>query len=153
MADAARGLMFFLRDLPDLDMIAGFGPATGGADPDAILSQLNALRDASLRLRRIERFLSSHGFSQAQFLTIMVIVREPGRDALSPAEIAARLDVSRPVLSKMLVTMERNGLVTRLADKTDGRRSEISPTTEGRARFDALLPGYFEALMSPLPQT
>ncbi|WP_179380506.1 MarR family winged helix-turn-helix transcriptional regulator [Jannaschia marina] len=145
--------MFFLKELPSPEMISGFTGSSGGASPDAVLARLTALRDASLRLRRIDSYLAGHGFSQTQFLAIMVIVREPGRDGLSPAEIAERLDVSRPVLSKMLATMERNGLVRRVAHETDGRRSEIRPTDDGRARFDALLHGYFDALMSDLPAT
>ena len=140
--------MFFLRDLPTRDMVAATTRALPGLDPDAILARLEELRRASLRLRRIEAFLAGHGLSQTQFLVIMVIVREPDRTELTPGEIAARLDVSRPVLSKALATMERGGLIARGVDKDDARRAGIAPTETGRARFDALLPAYFEALMA-----
>ena len=139
--------MFFLKDLPTPEMINQFSDVTAGTSAEAILRQLTLLRDASRTLRRVEAYLADHGFSQTQFLTIMVIVREPGRAGLSPAEIADRLDVSRPVLSKVLATMERNGLITRIAQKDDGRRVEMRLRPEGQARFDALLPGYFAALM------
>ncbi len=144
--------MFFLRELPTRKMIGGITHALPGFDPDAVLLRLDDLRRASLRLRRIEAFLAGHGLSQTQFLVIMVIVREPERATLTPGEIAERLDVSRPVLSKALATMERSGLIARNPDKADARRAGIAPTDAGRARFDALLPGYFEALMADGPQ-
>lgn len=140
-------MVVFLRDLPTPEMVERTTRGLPGIAPAAVIIRLQELRRASLRLRRIEAFLADHGLSQTQFLVIMVIVREPGRRALPAGEIATRLDVSRPVLSKALATMERHGLIARTAHETDGRRTDISATPAGRARFDALLPGYFAALM------
>ncbi|WP_316013893.1 MarR family winged helix-turn-helix transcriptional regulator [Roseobacter sp. HKCCA0434] len=138
--------MFFLKDLPSDDMIARVGAGLD-IDPSRIRDRLGALRAASVLMRRIEQYLAMHGLSQTQFLVLMVIEREPARDSLQSSEIAARLDISRPVLSKTLATMERSGLIRR---QGDGRRAPIAPTETGRARFDALLPGYF-ALLDPGP--
>lgn len=142
--------MFFLKELPTREMLQSVSGVLAGADPDAMLAALRALRRASLRLRAIEGFLASQGLSQTQFLVLTVIIREPDRDSLSAAEVANRLDISRPVLSKVLATMERNDLIERKPDKTDGRRLDVIPTEAGREKFEASVPGYCAALLAPL---
>ncbi|GIT90476.1 hypothetical protein JANAI62_00420 [Jannaschia pagri] len=143
--------MFFLKDLPTREMIEGLAGRFAGADADAMLDELRLLRRASLRLRLVENYLTAQGLSQTQFLVLTVILREPDRDSLTSVEIAERLDVSRPVLSKTLATMERKGLIARQPHGQDKRCVLIAPTEAGTQTYLALLPGYCDALLAPLP--
>lgn len=54
----------------------------------------------------------------------------------SPSVLAATLGVEPPTVTKMLQRMERNGLVERSSDPTDGRVRLVSLTAAGRAARD-----------------
>ncbi|WP_415401988.1 MarR family winged helix-turn-helix transcriptional regulator [Tateyamaria sp. SN3-11] len=108
---------------------------------------LGQLRAASVLLRRIDAFLRGHGLSQTQFLALMMIVREPERDSLSAAEIAVRLDVSKPVLSKALGTLSDKGMIAAARSQpADQRQTQLELTPKGHEVFDRLLPDYFALL-------
>jgi DNA-binding MarR family transcriptional regulator len=51
----------------------------------------------------------------------------------TPKEIAERLDVAMPTVSKRLAVLERNGWLERGRDAEDRRRVVVSLTDEGRA--------------------
>ena len=139
--------MFFLRDLPSAEMISGVAAKLPEVYPPRVLAVLTRLRAASVLLRDIEAYLRTHGLSQTQFLALMMIVREPDRTSLSAAEIAARLDVSKPVLSKALASLTDKGLIAPAsAQPSDKRQKQLSLTPDGARRFDTVLPGYFRIL-------
>ena len=139
--------MFFLKDLPSTAMIAGVTTEVPEVSPPRVLHVLEQLRAASVLMRRIDAFLRGHGLSQTQFLAMMMIVREPERDSLSAAEIAARLDVSKPVLSKALGSLTDAKLIARAkVQPTDQRQKGLSLTAKGARVFASLLPDYFALL-------
>ncbi len=49
----------------------------------------------------------------------------------SPADLARRAGVSRPTVSSVLNTLERNGFVTRSPSPADGRQVTVALTTRG----------------------
>ncbi|MBY5931673.1 MarR family transcriptional regulator [Tateyamaria omphalii] len=139
--------MFFLKDLPSEDMIAGVTVNVPEVSSPRVLSVLTKLRAASVLLRDVEAYLRGHGLSQTQFLALMMIMREPERSSLSAVEIAARLDVSKPVLSKALASLADKGLIAPAASQpADRRQKQLSLTPEGEQRFADVLPGYFSIL-------
>lgn len=77
---------------------------------------------------------------------LIVIDREPQRQSLTPNEIAQRIDISKPVLSRTLHALEQDCLITLAASRTDGRSKEVFLTAEGRQRLLDILPGYFGIL-------
>jgi DNA-binding MarR family transcriptional regulator/N-acetylglutamate synthase-like GNAT family acetyltransferase len=60
------------------------------------------------------------------------------REATSPTELAANLDLDPGYLSRILQRFERQRLVTRTASPSDGRRAVLALTAEGRAAFAPL---------------
>lgn len=139
--------MFFLKDLPSTAMIEGVTEQVPDVSPPRVLHVLGQLRAASVLLRRIDAFLRGHGLSQTQFLALMMIVREPERDSLSAAEIAVRLDVSKPVLSKALGTLSDKGMIAAARSQpADQRQRQLELTPKGHEVFDRLLPDYFALL-------
>lgn len=139
--------MFFLKELPSREMINGVMAEVDGVTPDRVNDVLQRLRAASVLLRDIEAFLRGHGLSQTQFLSLMMIVREPDRDSLSAAEIAKRLDVSKPVLSKAIGSLMDKGLIAPATKQpADQRQKQLSLTEKGHEVFAGVLPGYFAIL-------
>lgn len=138
--------MFFLKDLPTRDMIEGYARQYDHVDVSLTQSRLGMLRDASLLIRRIEKYLSGHGLSQTQFLILIILHRDKTRDSHLASEIAGKLDVSKPVLSTTIKTLLRNGLIAYATASTDGRAKPIRITEKGAQTLDRLLPDYFRIL-------
>jgi DNA-binding MarR family transcriptional regulator len=139
--------MFFLKDLPSAEMITGVTADVSDVSPPRVLSVLTQLRAASVLLRDVEAYLRGHELSQTQFLALMMIMREPERSSLSAVEIAARLDVSKPVLTKALASLTDKGLIALAASQpADKRQRQVSLTHKGEQRFAKILPGYFRIL-------
>lgn len=145
--------MFFLKQLPSRDMVNGYAQQMPGIDPGAILNALAMMRDASLLVRRLETYFARHDLSQLRFLVLIVIDREIDRRSLTAAEIAERLDVSKPVLTRALSRLVADGLVASKTDSSDGRAKQIALTKKGKRRLDSVLPEYFQKLASAMDQT
>ncbi|MEO1137921.1 MAG: MarR family transcriptional regulator [Pseudomonadota bacterium] len=136
--------MFFLRALPDLDMISRYSkrPETARTIRDALVM----LRDASVLLRCIDRYFAGHGLSQLQFLILVVIDREPERTSLRQSEIGERLDVSKPVLHRTTKTLIKAGLLRSDPDKEDGRAEQLTLTPQAAHKLQEVIPGYFRLI-------
>jgi MarR family transcriptional regulator, transcriptional regulator for hemolysin len=71
------------------------------------------------------------GQSSARMEALAAIVNSP---ALSPqVDIAKRLRIEGPTMTRMLDTLEKDGLVERLADPADRRTKQLRLTAEGEA--------------------
>jgi DNA-binding MarR family transcriptional regulator len=76
------------------------------------------------------------------------------RDAPSPSDLAAALDLAAGYLSRILRRFERDGLVRRTASPSDGRRAVLALTAAGREAFAPLNDRSHDdiaALLAPLP--
>ncbi len=82
--------------------------------------------------QRGEEALSQLGLHVSQELVIFVLWREEG---LSQSELAARLRVELPTLTKAVQRMERAGLLIRQSDEEDTRVSRVYLTEQGRALY------------------
>ncbi|PRY95660.1 MarR family transcriptional regulator [Hasllibacter halocynthiae] len=138
--------MFFLRDLPSRRMVEVYAERHDGLDVEAVRDALVLMRRASLLVRRLEAYFAAHGLSQLRFLVLIVIDREPERDGLSVTEIAERLDVSKPVITRTLAHLVEDGLIAIEADPDDARAKVVRLTEAGRATLSEVLPGYFALL-------
>ncbi len=139
--------MFFLKELPTRQMIDGYA-GQYGANAETIATALDMMRRASLLVRRIDAYFAAQGFSQLRFLVLIVIDREPKRTSLRASEIADRLDVSRPVITRTLQNLLKDGLIAERGTDADKRAKRISLTPSGSDRLGALLPGYFRIIDS-----
>ena len=79
--------------------------------------------------QREEEALSQLGLHVSQELVLFVLWRE---DGLSQSELAARLRVELPTLTKAVQHMERAGLLIRQSDEKDTRISRVYLTEQGR---------------------
>jgi DNA-binding MarR family transcriptional regulator/ribosomal protein S18 acetylase RimI-like enzyme len=113
-------------------------------------------------VRRFNRFYTQRiGVLAENFLRTPFTLAEgrvlfelANRAAPSPSDIAAALDLDAGYLSRILRRFERQGLVTRTASATDGRRTVLAITAAGRAAFAPLNERSHDdilALLAPLP--
>lgn len=74
------------------------------------------------------------GFATAQ-LPVLAALKDGARR--SQAELARWAKVEQPTMAQLLARMERDGIIRREPDPTDGRSSLISLTKEAEARLPA----------------
>ena len=82
--------------------------------------------------QRGEEALSQLGLHASQELFLFVLWQEEG---LSQSELAARLRVELPTVTKAVQRMERAGLLIRQDDEKDTRVSRVYLTEKGRAVY------------------
>ena len=138
--------MFFLKDLPSRRMVEGYADRFDSVDPARVLGALSLMRTGSLLIRKLEAYFASYDLSQLRFLILILIDREPDRTTLAVSEIAGRLDVSRPVVTRTLQTLREAGLIAIAASEDDARSREVSLTRSGESKLAEVLPGYFSIL-------
>lgn len=140
--------MFFLKDLPTREMISGFAHSLDVVDVQKTGDALQMLRRASLLIRQLERYFALHGLSQTQFLVLMILHRDQSKHSHLAAEICEKLDVSKPVVSTTLKTMQRRGFIVYCEKAEDSRMKPLRISDAGRALLLKLLPDYFEILQA-----
>ena len=127
-------------------MIKQYSEAYFPGQTEEVANQLQGLREFSILLRKLEDYFASHNLSQLRFLVLMVIDREPERNYLYAHEIAERLDVSKPVLSRAIKTLAKDSLLTSKKDNQDARALVLSLTPSSKTLLKSILPGYFQIL-------
>ncbi|WP_298159917.1 MarR family transcriptional regulator, partial [Ferrovum sp.] len=83
-------------------------------------------------MRILDAYFAKHNLSQLRFLILIVLDREIDRDGLMASEIAARLDVSRSVMTRTLKTLLDDELLDCDEHDADGRAKIIRLTLKGR---------------------
>jgi len=82
--------------------------------------------------------LAPLGLTPAQFAVVDFLVNNGG--SATQADIARSVGVEQPTMAATLRRMERDNLIVRVADPSDGRQSFVSPTApvkRKRARLTA----------------
>ena len=81
---------------------------------------LNVLRTADALKRGVELLLKRHGISSTQY-NVLRILRGAGADGLHCGGIAERLITAEPDITRLLMRMEKLGLLVRRRDSCDQR--------------------------------
>lgn len=92
-------------------------------------------------LNDIEEFLKPYNISHGRFSILLNLYEHLGR-SLYPSEIADSLEISRPTVTGMLKKLVRDGLVTRVVDGDDARKSKIRLSKSGFALLEQIIPIY-----------
>jgi len=79
--------------------------------------------------RRLRAERHVNGISPLAVAVLVRLHRQPG---LTPRALAGAEHAAPQTLTRVLATLEERGLVTRLPDPADGRRSLLQITAEGR---------------------
>lgn len=93
---------------------------------------------------RCAEMLAAFGMSEGRFAVLLVLEQQQldGQPALNPAELAEKLGVTRATVTGLVAGLERQGLLSREADASDGRRALLSLTPAGTAMITEVLPLY-----------
>jgi len=138
--------MFFLKELPTKEMIERHIGIIPNEDIDSVGTALLMMKQASLLIRLLESYFKKYGLTQLRFLILMVIDRETNRHSLFAHEIAERLDISRPVLTRAVQALIVEGLLNEKINEQDKRSKQLSLTTASKKLLTKILPGYFSKL-------
>ena len=129
------------------------GPVSDGAEVLTRDPRMAAVVRSLARLGRIVEQTGQHaGVSLAQYRLLLFVAREPQR----AGELATRAAVSKPTLTNLVNTLERDGLIRRerLADDRRGIRLEV--TEEGSralAEAERILIGRIGQLLDDVEDT
>ena len=106
--------------------------------PDTTISETAAgLRNAIVRTARALRqeAAGETGLSPTQTAVLATINRD---GPLTPSELADLERVKRPTMTRTLACLEREGLIERTPDPTDGRSFLVAINDAGRERMSRL---------------
>lgn len=89
---------------------------------------------AQLRFMKMHRDLCFTGLRKSEFVMLEIIERENGNreQGVLASDIAKRLRITAPAVSKMLRSMEEKGYVERRVDEKDRRNTRVSITPDGK---------------------
>ena len=120
---------------------------------DSVLGELASVLNDLYRLSGSARFheqtVAATGIVVSRTgLHFLSLVADTG--PVSATRLAAGLDLSQPTASRVLQSLENEGLVTRQADDSDGRVSHYVATPKGRRALDKVHRWHVETLTSAL---
>ena len=98
-------------------------------------------------LRRLRRADAALGISAAR-LSVLSVIGHAGPHTLG--ELAAAEQVTPPTMTRLIASLERDGLVTRTIDAGDRRVARIAVTPKGRELLDWARSRRTEHLAGPL---
>lgn len=94
-------------------------------------------RAAKLFAQALYQRIAPHGISKGQWPFLMLLWDE---DGLSQKELSTRRGIKEATTVRALDRMERDGLVQRVRDTKDRRRTNIFLTDKGRGLQPSLIP-------------
>jgi len=107
----------------------------GGTTPDIRLT-INLVIAARRWRSLLDEKLRPIGQSSARMEALAAIINSPTLSA--QVDIAKRLRIEGPTMTRMLDTLEADGLVERLPDRTDRRSKKLRVTAEGEAILEQI---------------
>jgi DNA-binding MarR family transcriptional regulator len=128
------------RERPELDV-----------EPLQVLSRLD--RFAGVLGERRAAIFAQHDLRRHEFDVLAVLRRAGAPFELTAGELAARTYVTSGTMTSRLDGLTMRGLVTRAADREDGRLVRVALTTAGRRILDVAFEELVEAereLLAPL---
>lgn len=137
--------MFFLKELPTREILERYHERFPNMKVDMVENALLLMRQASILLRKLDEYFTKHDFSQLRFLIAVIIDREQGKQ-LTASDILKKLDVSKPVMTRTLKTLETSGMIVFSEHERDKRAKLIALTPKGKDKLQAILPGYYETI-------
>lgn len=89
-------------------------------------------------MRQFRPLLAAHDVSEQQWRVLRALTAAD--QPMSVGELADETYLLGPSLSRMLVSLEQRGLISRTPHDADARRSELTVTVAGRALVDTIAP-------------
>ncbi|MEO9139064.1 MAG: MarR family transcriptional regulator [Jatrophihabitans sp.] len=140
------------------DEVDGIVADWGRARPDLNVEPLQVLsrldRLAGVLGERRAKIFAAHGLRRHEFDVLAALRREGVPFELTAGELSTRTHVTSGTMTSRLDGLTERGMVTRAADRADGRLVRVALTADGRRVVDAAFEALLEAerdLLMPLP--
>lgn len=91
---------------------------------------------ARLLANALRTRIAAYGVAPGQFAQLLALYEE---DGITQAQLCHRVQIEQPTMASTLARMERDGLVRRIPDPDDGRRSLVVLTQRARDLEDDLV--------------
>lgn len=130
------------------------GPEDPRPDLLAVLPRITQLSAAFTKGRLVERATEAAGLAPDRPAVGVLLSLRTAEEPLRIGEIAERMQVVGPHVTRQVQVLEKRGLVRRVADPHDRRASLIEPTEAGREaanRYVASLLGWFGEALTDWP--
>ena len=137
--------MFLLKELPDQKAMEEFSKCYSDMDISTTAACLRIFKVASVLLRELEKHFLLHGLSQARFLALIVLEREPAKQQM-PVEIAFKMGTSKKNTARLLELMKEDGLISIYDHESDGRASIVKINAKGTKALSKAMPGYYKIM-------
>lgn len=144
--------LLLLKDLPRYERLLEASREYPDLDPSAAEVFLHLLRAGDEVFRVMNSHLARHEISQGRFAVLLALWGQcrragggPGK-ALTPAELADRIGVTRATITGLVDTLERAGLVTRSPHRDDRRMMCVELTARGEKVLAGVMPGHFRRM-------
>lgn len=99
---------------------------------------LNLFKVQAIMARKFDR-LSLHGIGFNEFM-ILYLLHQGDGEKIRPTDLAEKTGLTASGVTRMLLPMEKIGLIARQANERDGRVSFVVLTPAGRRIFEESLP-------------
>ncbi|NLC24287.1 MAG: MarR family transcriptional regulator [Oxalobacter sp.] len=134
--------MFFLDNLPTVEMMARLASRVPEMEPDTVVTYLLLAKTASELLRQQDRHLAKFGLSQARF-QLLILLERSGNGEMTPADLTREMGIAMKNTLRLIGYMEKDGIVSRMPHETDRRATIVRITEKGRELLFSLLPGNY----------
>jgi DNA-binding MarR family transcriptional regulator len=128
-------------NVPKFEILRHLAAEHPALDATAVHTSVTLLRVGSELTTVFDGLFARFGLSQGRFTVLMFLRRRAG--GLSPAALAESAGVTRPTISGVLDTLERDGLVERKPAAHDHRSSIVTLTASAHRLMKRILPAIF----------
>lgn len=143
--------MLQLRDLPNSNILKKFEQRYPEIDSDTVILFLRLLRVSTDLSSALDHYLNRHGLMQGRWWVLILLMRQPDSTS-TPSILAEKSGVSRATMTRLIDSLERDGLVQRQFDEQDRRSFSVSLTSTGQEKLDHLMPEYYRRLNLSMAQ-
>ncbi|CUH97547.1 hypothetical protein P22_3678 [Propionispora sp. 2/2-37] len=96
-------------------------------------------------LEAINNALKEYQISESKFTLLLLLFNTSTDQSLQPSEIANMLGIRRASVTKQLIWLEEQKLITRTICLEDQRMVNVKITEKGHQLLDCVLPHYWQA--------
>ncbi|QDK36656.1 MarR family winged helix-turn-helix transcriptional regulator [Bdellovibrio sp. NC01] len=137
--------MFNLLILPSEEQLKRVKKQYPQLNYTTITSFLLLLRTATEISTSLDKFLMKYNLLQNRWLILVMLLREENK-TLSPQDLTKFLGITGATLSRLLESLDEEGLVKRAVNKKDRRAHEITLTAKGQKLLNKIMPDYYDAI-------
>ncbi len=136
---------FIPKELPADQALQRLSEQYHEVDPSAVHAVLTLLRVAVELHSASEHHFGRYKLSKGRFVVLIMLHAAPDGEMYC-SDIAQSIGVTRATMTGLLDGLERDGLIRRLGDPEDRRRTTIALTADGRRLLNDMLPDHFRRI-------